>query len=93
MGVRTMNEIKDERDYYMAVIERLVKIETKLDEINNFKEQLNENTMNVSQVMLKNDEQQRQIDEMRESNKWLQRAIVGAIIGALISLLFTFMQN
>lgn len=66
-----------EKDFEREVIERLTKIETKLDDYNSTKDKAEEAFTKAT----KNEEE---INEIKDKMKWLARTIVGAIIPIVI---------
>ncbi len=76
-----------ESSFEREVLDRLTKIEVKLDSYDKIKDQVYENQRNIIKSVEKSDQQQQQINELRETNKWLTRAIAGACITAMIGLL------
>lgn len=69
-----------EKDFEREVLERLTKIETKLDDYANFREKTEE-AYSLSKQN-KND-----IDEINEKIKWLSRTILGALITGVIGII------
>lgn len=67
------------------VIERLTKIETKLDDYQNYKSK-SEEANNRSK------DNERRIAELEDNSKWLKRAVFGAMISSTIALLFIVIQ-
>lgn len=59
-----------EAEFEREVLDRLIKIEEKLDGYNNAK-----------------------VDSLEESNKWLFRTVVAAIITAAVGILFTLIRS
>lgn len=75
-----------ENAFEREVLDRLTKIEVKLDNYDKLKEQVYENQRCIIKLYEKQDQQQQQIDELVDRNKWLSRAIAGACITAIIGL-------
>ena len=67
------------------VIERLARIETKLDDYDNYRQKSEE-------AYSRSKENERRIAEIEDNNKWLKRAIIGAIISSTVALLFIIVQ-
>lgn len=72
-----------EKGFEKEVLERLTKIETKLDDYANLREKTEE-AHSLSR------ENEKDINEINDKIKWLSRTIVGAVIVGLIGLIFTF---
>ena len=68
-----------EKDFEREVLERLTKIETKLDDYGNMREKTEE-----AHSLSKQNE--KDIEEINEKIKWLSRTIVGALITGVIGI-------
>ena len=76
-----MENSKFERE----VLDRLIKIETKLDDYGNMREKAEE-------AYTLSKENKIDIDEINDKIKWLSRTIAGAIIAGIIGIIFTFIK-
>ena len=76
-----MENSKFERE----VLERLTKIETKLDDYTNIREKTEE-------AYTLSKENEKDISDINDKIKWLSRTIAGAIIGGIIGIIFTFIK-
>lgn len=74
-----------DKSFETEVIERLTKIETKLDDYQNVKSKADE-------AYSKSKENERRIGELEDNSKWLKRAILGALISSSVALLFILVQ-
>lgn len=74
-----------DKAFETEVIERLTKIETKLDDYQNYKSK-SEEANNRSK------DNERRIAELEDNSKWLKRAVFGAMISSTIALLFIVIQ-
>lgn len=74
-----------EKDFEREVLERLTKIETKLDDYVSYKEK-SETAYSLSK------ENEKEIDEIQDKIKWIVRTIIGAIIGGVIGIVFILIQ-
>ena len=74
-----------EKGFEREVIERLVKIETKLDEYKETKDRAND-------AYTKAMENEEKIKEIQDKIKWLTRTIAAAIISGGIALIFSFIK-
>lgn len=81
-----------ENSFEREVLDRLKAIEVKLDSYEKIKEQVYENQRQMIKIQENNETHQKQIDELREHNKWLARAIVGAVITAFIGFIFMYIK-
>lgn len=79
-----------ETTFEREVLDRLTKIETKLDSFDNAKKKTYENEI----IQLKNDvkNQGDRILELEDSNKWLHRTTAGAVIASLVAIVFALVQ-
>lgn len=83
-----MSEVTFERE----VLERLIKIEDKLDGFSKAKQVTYENEGRIS--LLENDQRdmKERISAMEDSNKWLMRTLVAAIITGVVGMGFVLIQ-
>lgn len=72
-------------DFQSTVLSRLAVIESKIDDFRDTKKKADE-----ADVLSK--QNKNEIDEIKGKIMWLSRTIVGAIIGGLITLIFTFIK-
>ncbi len=83
-----MPEVPFERE----VLDRLKTIEVKLDGYSQMKARTYENEREIIEIKGDLDEYQKRISDLEDSNKWLTRAIAGALITAFVGLLFAFVK-
>ena len=81
-----------ENSFEREVLDRLKAIEVKLDSYEKIKEQVYANQMQIIKIEENTGAQQKQIDELRDRNKWLARAIVGAVITAFIGFILVYIK-
>jgi hypothetical protein len=81
-----------ENTFEREVLDRLTKIEVKLDNYDKLKEQVYENQRNILRQDEKSEQQQKQISELQDRNKWLARAIAGACITAFVGLIVVLVK-
>lgn len=74
-----------EKDFEREVLERLTKIETKLDDYSRMRDRA-ESAFNLST------ENRKEIDEIKEKIKWITRTIAGAIVSGAIGIVFILVQ-
>ena len=67
-------------DFEKEVINRLAKIETKIDNIKKIEE-------NAITALHKAEQNEKDINEIKENLKWSWRTIIGVIIGYIINLI------
>lgn len=80
-----------EAEFEREVLDRLIKIEEKLDGYNNAKVKTYEKAI----LRIQNDLEDvtTKVDSLEESNKWLFRTVVAAIITAAVGILFTLIRS
>jgi len=85
MRRREADVLMAEQDVLMDIRERLVRVETKLDNHNGIRERLDL----VEDKAIENESRSKsnchRIDKLEENNTWLWRVIVGAIISAAVT--------
>lgn len=74
-----------EKDFEREVLERLTKIETKLDDYTNFRNKTEE-AYSLSK------ENEKKIEEIKDKMKWLSRTVIGGIIAGAIGIIFVLIQ-
>lgn len=77
--------MKPEKEFEREVLERLTKIETKLDDYNGIK-----NKAESSYVLSM--ENEKDINELKDKIQWLSRTLIGAIITGVITLLVAYLK-
>ncbi len=81
-----------ENNFEREVLDRLTKIEVKLDSYDKIKDQVYENQRTIIKLYEKSEQQQKDINDLVERNKWLARAIAGAVITAGIGIVVCFIK-
>jgi predicted DNA repair protein MutK len=74
-----------ENAFEREVLDRLIKIEAKLESWDKSKQQIYDNQREIIKVVERQDQQQKELEEMLERNKWLSRTAISAVIGSVIS--------
>ena len=74
-----------EKNFEKEVLERLTKIETKLDDYANLREKTEE-------AYTTSKENKKDIEEINDKIKWLSRTITGAIIAGVVGIVFMIIQ-
>lgn len=82
-----------EAEFEREVLGRLIKIEGKLDGYNNAKVKTYENEKEILRIKNDLEDVQKTVADLTESNKWLFRTVVAAIIVAAIGLLTTIVRT
>ena len=75
-----------EKDVWQEILERIVRIETKIDSYNNLREKL-EQTFQMSSA------NKEDVAELKDNQKWLSRTVAGAVLVSVISMLFALIQK
>lgn len=81
-----------EAEFEREVLDRLIKIEEKLDGYNNAKVKTYENEKEILRIKSDLEDAQKTVTDLTESNKWLFRTVVAAIIVAAIGILTTIVR-
>ena len=74
-----------DNSFEREVLDRLIKIEAKIESWDNSKKQIYENQREIIHLKEQNEQQQRDIDELRDRNRWMGRTTAGAVISAVVS--------
>ena len=82
-----------EAEFEREVLDRLIKIEGKLDGYKNAKVKTYENEKEILRIKSDLEDVQKTVTDLTESNKWLFRTVVAAIIIAAIGLLTTIVRT
>ena len=73
------------KDFEREVLDRLIKIEAKLESWDSSKKQVYENQREIIKLQEQNSQQQKDIENIIDGNKWLKRTAAGAAITAVVS--------
>lgn len=91
--------MNDDGNVMMEILERLTKIETKLDSYNDAKQKTYENEKEIIKLKaavaaLEKDNhiQNAEIADLKDKNKWLFRTVVGAIITGLVGIVIALVR-
>lgn len=74
-----------EKSFEQEVLERLIKIEMKLESWDSSKKQIYDNNADIIKLKEQTVQQGKDIEDLQERNKWLSRTSAGAAIGAIVS--------
>lgn len=83
-----MSETTFERE----VLERLTKIEVKLDSFDAAKKKTYENENEIIRLKDEVKNQDNRIKALEDSDKWLRRTTAGAVIASLVAIVFALVQ-
>lgn len=75
-----------EKDFEREVLERLTKIETKLDDYTNIREKCED-------AYVKSKANEKDINEINDKITWITRVVAGAIITGIIGIVFALIQK
>ena len=75
----------ENKEFEREVLERLTKIETKLDDYTNIKQKTEE-------AYTKSKENAKDIEEIQDKIKWLSRTITGALITGIIGIVIVLIK-
>lgn len=84
-----MSEVSFERE----VLDRLTKIEVKLESFNAAKAKTYENENEIIRLKDEVGNHGERIKALEDSNKWLHRTTAGAVIGSLVAIVFALIQT
>jgi len=74
------------------VVQRLTRIEVKLEEIINIKEDVDMLKGQVIELTQKDIAQEKEIIELKDSNKWLTRVVIGAIFTVITGIIVAIVK-
>lgn len=84
-----MSEISFERE----VLDRLIQIEEKLDGFSKAKEKTYENERQIISIENNVQDNEKRISALEDSNRWISRTAVAAIITAAVGILFALIRT
>lgn len=81
------------------VVQRLTRIEVKLEEIVAVKKDIKDLTditddmkKDIIELKTKDEQQRKELDEIRDNSKWISRAVIGAVITSSVAIIFTLIK-
>jgi len=80
----------EQQEVLIDIRERLVRVETKLDNQNDLREKVDYAEGKMIETEARSKSNTHRIDKLEENNTWLWRTIVGAIIVAAVGALAIF---
>lgn len=91
-------ERMDER-LLSEIVQRLTRIEVRLEEVVNIKKEVkdlkdtaDELKKTVVELQTKDEQQRKELDEIRDNSKWISRAVIGAVITSSVAIIFTLIK-
>lgn len=81
-----------ETSFEREVLDRLTKIEVKLDSYEKIKEQVYDNQREAIKMKEDIEKSREEIKELCDKNKWLSRSVLGAVITCCVGVLFTYIK-
>ena len=76
----------------VQIVERLSSIEAKVESILECKNEVKVCIQDINDLKNKTENQQKEIDEMKESSKWIRRAIVTMTLGIVATIIKFVLQ-
>lgn len=74
------------------VLDRLVRIEVKLDSFESAKNTSYENQRQIIELRKDTEDQEKRISSIEDNNTWLKRTTVGAVIASAVGFIFGLIQ-
>lgn len=81
-----------EREFEREVLDRLTKIEVKLEYLEPSSKQIQDNASNIAILNEIIEQYDKRISDLENNNQWLQRTTAGAIIAALVGIITSFIN-
>lgn len=98
-GKEPYRMMEQEKDVMLEILERLTKIETKIDSYSDAKKKTYDNEKEIIKLKgdieileKENSVQNKEIAELKEKNKWLFRTTAGAVITGLVGIIIAFVS-
>jgi archaellum biogenesis protein FlaJ (TadC family) len=83
----------DMQDNITQILQDLASIKTQLNDIVRLKDDVEELKEKTIVLEIKNAEQQREIDDLKENKKYYSRTAISAVIAAVISTIFSVLMS
>lgn len=80
------------KPFEWQVMERLIKIEEKLDGYVEFKKRFYEAERHIGKVSDDLQDDEKRIEKLEQRNQWIARTAVGAVITSLVGIIFCFVK-
>ena len=77
---------------YNEIIQRLTKIEVKLDNVEGIKKDVDQTKLDINSLKIKDEEQQNMIEELKDKNQWMTRTIIAGLITAAIGIIVCYIK-
>lgn len=87
------NDMDSKLTFERDVLDRLIKIETKLDGFKDLDRMTTENQQELIKVRKDTDEQEKRLVSIENSMQWLWRSVAGAAITAAVGVLVAILQH
>lgn len=85
--------IMPEQEFERDVIERLTKIESKIEKLDDYKKQVYQNKDELLLLRQRVEKSEKDLNALHENNRYLKRTTIAAIISAIISVGFNLIAN
>lgn len=79
-----------EPELLMEIRERLVRVETKLDNYNGLREKVDAHETKLAETEARSKSNCHRIDELEENNKWIWRTVAGSLIAGAIAVFVSY---
>lgn len=84
-----------EQDFGREVIERLTRIEGRIENLDNYKSQVYKNKDELLLLKQRTEKCEKDLNALHENNRWLKRttiaAVISAVATAIVSIAFSFL--
>lgn len=87
-----MQEASNTKSFEWQVMERLIKIEEKLDGYVEFKKRFYDAERTIDKLTKEIEKNQEHIRELQNRNQWLGRTVTAAVITSLVGVIFCFIK-
>jgi len=81
------------------IVQRLTRIEVRLEEIVDVKKEVKELKdvtddlkKTIVELQTKDEQQRKELDEIRDNSKWISRAVIGAVISSAVAFIFVIIK-
>ena len=85
-------EMGDGNSFEREVLDRLIKIESKIETWDTSKKQVYENKDDITKIQSRVEQNEKDLEDLKERNKWLSRTIISACITAGIGFVVIFIK-
>lgn len=76
-----------DNELLMKILERLSAIESKLESLIPLKDDVAKNKLDINSLLLKIDQHEKELEELKENTKWLRRLVISGFITIVTGLI------